>query len=299
MLTVGGIQYYISTSQRSYTVPTSLSGDGWMLEQGDGLGTTLAEQQQALQNARRSFEGAIVRNVEIPEVAELQKTFSGKLLVTFYSAVSGGVTKFVAPEGMTIDDIRRRMENKDSMLEVVIYGKKDKANPRFQQAGLLFYDSEWRAVIYPALQYSDQVQFDALALHEMWHAYKDRKGAVSAHRPLYDDLWIDEELEAHDLEGSVLHLGTKGRFFAAVTKIAMDSRATTPNEFLNSLTPELLQPVASLFQPAHEYESSVRIGEYYLMAGREWLRHHPEGDPKHDFHTRYREFYRALLKANQ
>ena len=100
-------------------------------------------------------------------------------------------------------------------LEICLVSR-DQFDPNFPS--LAYYDQNWKSLILAAIDYP-KVIFDGLVCHELGHALRHSQNRLSSTSPPGSDLYIEEEVEMHDLESLVFNLATNGRYFASVDSI--------------------------------------------------------------------------------
>lgn len=219
-----------------------------------GLGKRIIEQ----------IEFGLQRNSSIPEVEKLRKIFSKRLFVTHFSNFGGGTSKF-----LTMDK-EQAIPPDPTDQEVVIYGQFAQNHPHIR-GQLLFYEQSWRSVMIGAIEW-DQAWLEAVSLHELYHARMYREGAPSATAPQMSDLYIQEEVAAHNLEHDVLNLRTGGTYNATIQKILNSKVDVTSREALmTQITADDLKQLNGLFPPAGSREIAVRLAQFYISLLNGWV----------------------------
>lgn len=236
--------------------------DQWLLTSQQIEGNNFQLQIGLISETTSRIENMLKKYQNIPEVAEQKKMFSEHFFVSFYNGQFGGTTKRVFAG-----------EFKDEMLknlEIALYGKGHERAPRIQDQ-FAKYDPEWRAVIIAGAKFSDQ-WMDALIIHELEHARMDRLGAASAHAPPTSNLYIIEELRAHDIESAVLNQATGGQYVRRLRSI-IDAKRNIGSlkKLQDRLTIKDFKSLDQLFGPAGEREAGLRLTQYLLDLGEIWL----------------------------
>lgn len=238
--------------------------DQWLITSQEIEGDNFQLQVGLISETSSRIEKMLEKYQNIPEVAEQKKMFSKRIFVSFYSGQAGGYTKRVFAGEFKEDML------KDPSLEIVLYGKGHEHAPRIKDQ-FAKYDPEWRAVIIAGAKFSDQWA-DALIIHELEHAKMDRSGEASAHAPPASDLYINEELMAHDVESVVLNQATDGQYHKRLKEIIGAKRNIDSLKKLHdSLNIKDLKSLDQLFSPAGEREASLRLTQYLLDLGEIWL----------------------------
>jgi hypothetical protein len=205
---------------------------------------------------------ALNDNSGIPEVKEEQDMFGGNLMSSVFTGSFGGTTRILTAGKGTFPTLKN--------LEVAFYSRHSLDHPRIGHR-LLFYDSNWGSLIIAALNFSDDKWYDALLAHELWHAKRHREGAASATAPMLSDIWIDEELQAHDVETKVLDARTNGAYRQRLHGIASRISARSEKHFLAKITPEDLRQLDQLFNPGIAEERNIRAAQYFINLATTWL----------------------------
>ena len=171
---------------------------------------------------------------------------------------------------------------------------RDQGTPRFYLStaqlnadgrGPLAQELAWHEAKDPARNASGQSCFnmprisdygisDALEViiaHELWHAKLHREGAASSTAPSVSDIWVDEELQAHEVEAKVLDARTKGAYKKSLRDIASGISATSIKRFLLKVQPADIRKLDSLFKPGIQQETDIRAAQYFLNLTETWL----------------------------
>lgn len=164
-------------------------------------------------------------------------------------------------------DLQKDMEKIQQMLEVCAVPQNRWDMDRYPSP--VFYFSSWRAVKVVAVEMPTLYQI-ALFYHELGHALRDRvDNAPSAHAPAKSDLWIEEEVEMHELESAILNQGTNGQFFDLYKKIRARTKNGDMNDVIKATTTEDLNEYDQLFEIEHAGPamSSIYIAQFFLGLG--------------------------------
>jgi hypothetical protein len=256
--------------------------DTWLIESELSDQRDLQHEIDLFARFKEQMDFAIDRNRRLPQVEQLGRQYEHKFFITLFSTMGGGTSKFVTKN---LNETRL-----DSLQEVVMFGKFAENHPIIG-GQLLFFKAQWNALIMGALQWADSAWFDATFLHELYHAHQFQIQAPTSQAPMLSDLWVTEEIDAHNLEAEVLDLRTGGKL---VKKIA--SKTHSGNDlmsFMDSLQAKDIQEVDTLFSSAGVPESGTRLTEYELMFATEWLKQH--GFSGDQLKTRQIQAYRELF----
>ncbi len=231
------------------------------------------------------LENSLSSYSSIPEVKRLKEQFSGKMFITYYTTQGGGASKML---GRSQSDVEKYSNS--ALLEICLFPEEFR-NENKTKAGILHYDQEWRAVIMGAIKL-DESWFSGFSLHELFHALKHRTGEPSSVAKALSDDWIEEELQAHELERKVLDKATKGKYLAAMHRVVVNKSSFRDPEMLSSSwTVEEVNSINSLFAKPSWDEANLRAAQYQFDLGMLWLAERFEGK---DLRKRQIEYYRGM-----
>jgi hypothetical protein len=216
-----------------------------------------------LEAAKTRIEGALARHRSLPQVKSLYEAFNGKIRVTkFVTNVPGG-------EGTVYFSTTRPAPMPDA-LEIALVSPEHLNHPRIG-GNKLYYNGAWQVIFCVDTAFADDGWFDALLLHEMVHVLRDRNGDPSARTTMLSDLWIAEEIEAHDLERAVLNHATNGAY--ARTLMALVQSAPKARDGSPVVLPEHYEALESLFKRAHPSERSLHKAQEFYDIHATWIEH--------------------------
>jgi hypothetical protein len=233
------------------------------------------------------IEAGLRRNSSIPEIAKLRKLFEKRLFVTFFSGYAGGTSRF-----LTQDKERAATLGPDDQ-EVTICGRFAANHPKIG-GQLLFFNQAWRSLMISAIDW-DSTWLEAISLHELYHAKMYREGAPSATAPPMSDLYVQEEVAAHDLEHKVLNLRTKGAYDKLLNEIIRSKAAASRQELISQITAKDLVRLDGLFAPAGQRETMVRLTQYWISLMDVWLK--KQGFKKEKLQQEKLANYRLLVST--
>ena len=128
--------------------------------------------------------------------------------------------------------------------------------------------------------------------HEAWHAKLHREGAASATALMLTDSWVEEELQAHEVERKVLHARTSGEYGRRLDTVVSRIRAKTFSRFLVRVKPTDMISLDQLFSPGIPEETDIRSAQYLLDLGLLWAQKHFTGTK---LQQKRMEIYRFLI----
>lgn len=261
-------------------------GEDWFIEAEGDLSPD--EEYFLLQKLYKKVERTLEYYTLIPEIGSLYQQFQGKLVPTIFSDLGGGVSKVVvAPGG------NPRLPGPDS-LEICFYGRFAWTHPKINRRSA-FYDISWQALFVGAYEFGDSRWFDAIIIHEFLHAKAHRDGAPSATALMLSDLWIREELEAHDIEEKVLDKTTGGSYLKILKGTVEKRQANSLEDFWMGISPGDLEKVDQLFEKARGNEASLRMTQYLHSLTGLWLLGHYSGEELLKQRTgAYRQLFKVL-----
>jgi hypothetical protein len=199
----------------------------------------------------KMIQQALVDYSNIPEVGEMRKEFGDRFAVRFHPRVNDSI--------MII-------QKNDQLL--TIYGKPQLDDPLLEQ-GYLSYTLGRRDLITPGIQWSDPRWFSAVHLHELYHAWLDRKIGLKTNDPL--DLIIDQELAATRIEGEVLNQGTGGQYRTTLEKILHTRNKGSTEKTLAAISIDDLEEIDRLFVKGSRFETNFRTAVYKIDLIRVYL----------------------------
>lgn len=208
----------------------------------------------------KQIELGLEKNSSIPKVKEMKEIFAKNLYVSYFDDASGGSVQF-SMETTKIPS--------DSDQEVVFYGKNSSTHSMIDDHPL-FYDKEWRALVIGAMDWDD-IWFQAVTLHELYHAKMYRDGAPSSVSPPMSNLYIQEEVSAHNLEHEILNLQTGGKYNKIVKEILNSKKAGNQKELIEQITAEDLILLDGLFGVGRSRETGIRLTQFYFSLLNEWV----------------------------
>lgn len=238
-------------------LPKAPASGSWLMEQ---VPSSREAQISLIEEMMHRLNKALTDNADVPEVQEEAVLFGGHLVPTIFTH---GITMWVGKDATPFLTDQQR-------LEVVFYSRGDFNHPRVGRR-LFFYDPGWRAFFMAALKLSDETWYGAIIAHELWHAKRHREGATSATALSLSDLWVAEELEAHNVESKVLDARTKGAYRNQLRVIVTHRAARSIKKFLASVEASDIGELDRLFGNALPQEADTRVAHYYLDMGLLWL----------------------------
>lgn len=269
---------------------TNSSQNPWFIEKEWAPGTLPSVDMIAMiEGLSGRLNRTLEKNAGIPEVANMRRLFGNHLFPTVFSTVGSGIS--MSWHGGAGDLDIERMRQNPNALEVVFYGHGAFTHPKVMRR-LLFYDIEWRALFIAALQYADDAWFDAMIIHELHHAKMHRGGQESATAPMLSDPWVQEEVDAHELERGVLDLRTNGAYAERLREVVDRRPAQNLQGFLARITREDVAGLDGLFQPPLLEERDTRVAQYYLNLACAWLEKRHQGE---ELQREKMEAYRLLI----
>lgn len=240
--------------------------DRWLMER-HPVDLTFDHDYAVAKQLTRDVNQAFAQHQSIPVVADMRKEFGGHFYTSFLLAVGdGAMTRFLGRSREEVEKISRD----ESRHEVAIYSRSVLGNPRLH-GSFLVYDREWRALLIPAIDFSDPGWLDALVIHEMYHGWCLRRNLPSSQAPMLSNAWIAEELAAHELESRVLDDSTAGRYSRRLGEIVGRSKSKSLDDFLAGLTAADVRSLDELFAPAGKLEGALRTAQYFLNLSLTWI----------------------------
>ena len=238
--------------------------DRWLLtsEQAEGADFPFLINLTETMTAR--IRGILTKYEGILEVAQLKTAFSNAY-VSFYAGQSGGTSRRIAQGNPDLSFLRN-----PSQIEVVLYGRGHESAARIQNH-FAKYDPEWRALILRGIAFHKD-WFDGIVGHELWHALLHRQDSVSALAPPLSDLWIGEELQAHELERKIIDRATTGQYVERLKQIVLNKKKKISLEALyDSISLEDLRSLDQIFGEPTQDEVHLRLAQYLFDMGDVWL----------------------------
>lgn len=239
-------------------------------------------------NLTKKLAHALDQNADIQEVAELRKMFGGKMVPAIFDARMG--TSMQIGDGANALEMLEKQRDPGN-LEVVFFGHQAYRHPKIRQR-LLFFDPDWHSLFMGALNYTDERWFAAIVAHELWHAKLARGGVASATAPMLSDLWIKEELQAHEVERKVLNGRTGGRYDQRLGEIVAKTRARSLRHFFDRVQPAEVRSLDELFRPGLEEERGHRAAQYLFNLVWTWVAENYQGT---ELEAKKIEAYRLLV----
>ncbi len=222
----------------------------------------------------------------LPEVRQINAAFDGKFFSSAYDPQVGG-TRIVIHNATVAPTPQG--------LEIALFGQPRPGDPI--TANLLSYKQDWRAVVIGGIPWTDKTWFDALLVHELYHALAHKSGKPGATSPQLSKSWTDEEMEAHFLESRVLNAGTGGKYWRALQEI-VDSKVSAGAKDVASFGDKLswsdLEKVDALFKAGGQRETGSRVAQYTLDLFRVYLEKTPGDDE-----AALSKIYSAMLTSQQ
>ncbi len=216
-----------------------------------------------LEAAKTRIEGALARYRSLPQVKILYEAFNGKIRVTkFVTNVPGGEA--------TVDFSTTRPTAMPGELEIALVSPEHLNHPRIG-GNKLYYNGTWKVIFCVDTAFADDGWFDALLLHEMVHVLHDRRGDPSARAPMQSDLWIAEEIEAHELERAVLDHATNGAY--GRTLLSLVQSGPKARDRSPVILPEHYDVLERLFKRAHPDELSLHKAQEFYDIHATWIEH--------------------------
>lgn len=153
---------------------------------------------------------------------------------------------------------------KKQRLEVCFYAEQEKG----QHPGLLYYRTEWQAVMVAAIAWPEKV-FAALLYHELGHALAHQQGKPSATAPSNSDSWTEEEVTMHTIEADVLNAVSGGQYYAKITAILRRPGVKSPGEAFLRVTIEDLKEFDRMFESERGGPelASIMVAQHLLTVG--------------------------------
>lgn len=234
--------------------------------------------------------GAMVAEVlepesDIPEVDALKGMFLGKVYVAYYDR---GSIRHILEPGTSFAAYSEFRQDPHS-LTFALYGRSSRHTIRTTFS----YQYSLRAVLMPALDYSDPVWRNAYIVHELFHAKRHREENFRR-SPNMSKAWIGEELEAHRIVALILDRGTGGQYLEIVRDIVNQRSAGTVKHFLLAIKAEDIQRLNGLFRPAG-VDTDARNGQFITDLVREWLRQRYAGEKFREQEIKAYEFVERQL----
>lgn len=248
------------------------TSDVWLLQDDRVTDEAIQNEIRVSHNYIERMNSALASYESIPEVKTLKEEFGGKFRPTVFSPTAGTSRTLFSGIANPKD-----IEPQPGSLEVCFSPRNAENHPRIR-GQLLLYDPNWRALFIGALDYPDKRWFDALAIHELWHAHLHRLGAISSTAPMRSDPWISEELAAHALEDVILNVSTQGKYVSTVHDIASKIKAVSVGDFMRQIPADDLKRLDEVFIKGSHREGRVRVATYVLTLVRDWLSQRYSGD---------------------
>ena len=250
-----------------------------------------AEEISFVTSRLQILENSLEKHKRIPGVDILYKMFAGKLYPTIFISERG---RTYSRQVVRTEEMNQRVgQIKKGAQEIVFYGRGDLNHPKIGDR-TLFYDRNWRALFLPSLEGSDLWK-EALFLHELWHAKSHRDGSIGAIAPENSDPWVDEEVEAHLIEQTVLNNGIDDRYRQALSELVRKDNGSSLQKFLHSVKAEDILGIDALFERPMVREVGLRAAQYYFDLSTTWISFYKkEGDMKKE----RREAYRLLRRIS-
>jgi hypothetical protein len=147
---------------------------------------------------------------------------------------------------------------------LLLYGEDALRHP-LRRGANFSYNPRFRAIILPHFAMSFP-WFCARLLHEFGHADKHlvqkKKSALASPR---EDIWVEEEIEMHELEARVLNRWTFSAYFDVIDRILEQRQFTSVSDLLKKISLADLAMLDTYFPLARRGESNVRLGSYRLI----------------------------------
>ncbi|MEO8638017.1 MAG: hypothetical protein ABI430_03915 [Candidatus Taylorbacteria bacterium] len=233
----------------------SRSNDSWWLERPLDPGPKLA---QSLAHALTNVENAVKRSAGASELStKISTTFTAFFTSQF---LNGGS---VLSKTGTIDQEEMRRS-----LEICFLPESEFR--KGQLPSVLFYRSDWNAVMIGAINWSDPF-FIGVLMHELGHAYQKKMGARYSN---FSQEWFEEEVAMHELEAHVLdHLTTNSYTKTLATVYDRHSQAPAVTEFMAVVSArDLLELDRAIGVHENGYDvRGVACTEHIVMLGFTFL----------------------------
>lgn len=283
------LEVYTQIVKAADGLSTNKAGYSWFIEQESTLkkDEDINAEINLIQQLNERVNKTLADNSDIPKVKEERDEFGGHIMPSIFTTFSGGTSRFLTRSATPPNDSK--------MIEITFYGHYA-LNHRHVAHRLLFYDAGWRSLFIAALKFTDDKWYDSILAHELWHALMHRRGNPSATAPQLSDLWVTEELDAHDLEADVLNARTRGAYRQRLEAIASRISARSTAAFLLQVQPEDLRQLDQLFNPGIPEEMDIRSAGYELNLAETWLGKNYTGD---DLRKKKIEAYKFLIDPRQ
>lgn len=221
--------------------------------------------EQFLNETKERIERAMKVYSSIPAVAGIAQTFDKGVRPTLFVIRAGqAMSVFVSSESVPPDPAMWGQE-------VVIYGQQAYSHPMIRQR-LLFYHAPWNAVISAGIKWAHDAWFEAVVLHELYHAQQHKIGAEGS-KGGYTEAWFREEVDAHILERRVLDTATSGVYAERLATVVSELAAPDIQTLTQAIQPSHVDYLNELFGPASENEMVLRRGQYYIDLLMTWVEH--------------------------
>ncbi|MDD4333472.1 MAG: hypothetical protein PHT51_05185 [Patescibacteria group bacterium] len=132
-----------------------------------------------------------------------------------------------------------------------------------------YYRAEWKALMLSSVECPDPI-FAPLLFHELVHALHHLVDkAASATAPPDSDLYVAEEIEAHELEAEILNAATNNRFYRHIDELLKRSGAHNFQEAIFAVTAKDLEKIDAITggNTCSQKIASLAISQYLAVIG--------------------------------
>lgn len=232
---------------------------------------TSGAQYEYMKYYTQLIETGLVKYAAVPEVGSVKNAFSGKLYFSVYSSryhQCGTPAKSVAEaqeQGKTLTE----------KIQVCFYAQ-DSEKETLNSAGRILYfqaKQGLRTLMVPMYRWSDETWFQALTIHELFHAMRLEQDPSLISLAKVSEAHIKEELRGFSVTQNILILSTlqSSKYGEKLTQKFVTDKSKTVEEFLETVTYEDLAGLDASFSPTHVTENSIRAAQYILGLALCWV----------------------------
>lgn len=217
------------------------------------------------------IEHALQHNQSLPKVQKIQEKLAGKFSVAFYTRKH--VPWFISEEK---EEVRVATPSFDSSPVAVVIYASELWGTQHLKGNLIRYsrDSKYLNIAGVAM---NEIWFEALVLHELFHLFQDRQGKAYVRAPAFSKSWTQGEIKADIVSRKVLDLRTNGKYNQILQQILEKYSSEKFTDLLGKISLEDLHQLDSLFGPANQKEYRLRFTQYIMDLEKLWLNNKTNG----------------------
>lgn len=237
--------------------------DAWWLVANNNA--DMAAENQQMERRRQEIIDVLAK---YRDVSPLTKQISTAFTRFAMSMTIGNATVMHGSE-------KKIEEFKNSDMEIAFIPKQEEG----RHPAALYYDATQRKLAMYAVNWPKRL-FAGLIYHELGHGLAHKQGKASALALDGSDLWIEEELEMHELEDVVIDKASDGAYFTALDRILDQQPSATWRDAVLNLTLADMQRLDTVLEcrNAGPIPANTLGAQYMFAVGSRFIARSQESD---------------------